>query len=156
MIIRNLLLGAVALTTAAAPLAASAQDWRRGDRDGRHQRWDRRDGYRGDSYRGDRYRSNRYYGQRYSYAPNYYSYGYAQPYYYGGYQPYYGGGYYNQSRWYRGAVLPYNYRRSWYIDDYYRYGYSRPPRGYGYYRTNTGDIVLAALATGVILSIIGR
>ena len=38
--------------------------------------------------------------------------------------------------------------------DYNRYGYGPPPRGYGYYRTDTGDIVLAAIATGVILSLL--
>ena len=57
-------------------------------------------------------------------------------------------------RWARGQVIPYNHRRSWYVRDYHRYGWAPPPRGYGYYRTDTGDIVLAAIATGVILSLI--
>jgi len=41
-----------------------------------------------------------------------------------------------------------------YISDYRRYGYRTPPRGYRYYRTNQGDVVLAAVATGIIASVI--
>jgi len=41
-----------------------------------------------------------------------------------------------------------------YLSDYGRYGYRAPPRGYRYYRTNTGDVVLAAVATGIIASVI--
>ncbi|RZJ26734.1 MAG: hypothetical protein EON85_06760, partial [Brevundimonas sp.] len=59
-------------------------------------------------------------------------------------------------RWQRGAVVPREYRRSWYVNDYRRYGYSAPPRGYGYYRTDTGDVVLAAIATGVVISLLSR
>lgn len=156
--IKGLVLGAVALATVAAPMTASAQRWGDRDRDGRYERWERRadrnrvDGGRytyreryNDYRRGyrDQYRDSRYYGPRYSYGYNY-----APP--YGRAYGYYN----NPRRWYRGAVLPYDYRRSWYVSDYGRYGWSRPPRGYGYYRTDTGDIVLAALATGVILSIL--
>jgi len=57
-------------------------------------------------------------------------------------------------RWARGQVIPYDYRRSWYVRDYRRYGWAPPPRGYGYYRQDPGDIVLAAIATGVILSLL--
>jgi Ni/Co efflux regulator RcnB len=58
-------------------------------------------------------------------------------------------------RWSRGDRLPSHYRgRGYYVDDYYRYGYREPPRGYRYYRTDTGDIVLAAIATGIIASVI--
>ena len=64
--------------------------------------------------------------------------------------------YRNARRYYRGGTLPYQYRSSWYIRDYNRYGYAPPPRGYGYYRTDTGDIVVAALATGVILSLLNN
>ena len=154
MIIRNLILGAVTAATVAAPMAASAQGWRgRGDRDrdGRYEQWERR---------ADR---NRYDGGRYTYRERYndyrrgvrdqyrdgrYAYGYGY-----GPRPYYGGGYYNQPRWYRGAVIPYGYRRPWYVNNYRYYGWAPPPRGYGDYRTDTGDVVLAALATGVVLSI---
>lgn len=41
-----------------------------------------------------------------------------------------------------------------YVADYRRYGYRAPPRGYRYYRTNQGDVVLAAIATGIIASVI--
>ena len=41
-----------------------------------------------------------------------------------------------------------------YLADYGRYGYRAPPRGYRYYRTNGGDVVLAAVATGIIASVI--
>lgn len=161
MIIKSLVLGAVALTTALAPMAADAQNWRgRGDRDrdGRYERWERRADQ--NRYDGGRYTNRERYndyrrGVRDQYRDNYRGYNGGYAYNYGPrYQPYYGGGYYQPRRWYRGAVLPYEYRRPWYINDYGYYGYSRPPRGYGYYRTDSGDIVLAALATGVILSVI--
>jgi Ni/Co efflux regulator RcnB len=42
------------------------------------------------------------------------------------------------------------------VNDYRRYGYGPPPRGYGYYRTDTGDVVLAAIATGVIISLLSN
>ena len=41
-----------------------------------------------------------------------------------------------------------------YLSDYRRFGYRAPPRGYRYYRTNGGDVVLAAVATGIIASVI--
>lgn len=150
--IKRLLIGALAVATLAAPAAASAQSWR-GDRDhdGRYERWERRadrNRWDGDRYtrreryndwrRGarDQWRDNRRYYR--DYGPSYgYGYGYHAP-----------------RRWYRGAVIPYDYRRSWYVNDYRRYGWAPPPRGYGYYRTDSGDIVLAAIATGVILSLI--
>jgi Ni/Co efflux regulator RcnB len=59
-------------------------------------------------------------------------------------------------RWSRGDRLPYEYRSSYYVNDYSRYGYRAPPRGYGYYRTDAGDIVMAAIATGVIVSILSH
>ncbi len=39
------------------------------------------------------------------------------------------------------------------ISDYGRYRLQRPGRGYAYYRTDTGDIVMAAIATGLIASV---
>ena len=139
---RIFVIGAVALATLAAPVAASAQSWRGGgdrDRDGRYERWERRDDRRHDrrEYRHDRrYDDRRYDDRRY----------YGHPY----------GNAYGQRRWYRGATIPHNYRSSWYVRDYNRYGYGPPPRGYGYYRTDTGDVVIAALATGVILSLLSN
>lgn len=107
-------------------------------------------------------RTTYYYNTYPSYS---YGFGYGQPYYgynnnYGynnyGYNSYgYGSGYdYYPAprRWVRGQYLPPEYRR-YIVTDYYRYGYGPPPRGYGYYRTNTGEIILAAIATGLILSV---
>ena len=128
-------IGAVTLATLAAPMAASAQQWRGGDRDrdGRYERWDRRDDRR-DDRRWDRRERERYNDYRRHQRQE------AREY----------------RRWARGQAIPYNYRNSWYIRDYNRYGYRTPPRGYGYYRTDTGDVVLAALATGVIISLLSN
>ena len=58
-------------------------------------------------------------------------------------------------RWERGQRLPSQYRgRDRYVSDWGRYRLSAPPRGYGYYRQDNGDFVLAALATGLIASLI--
>jgi Ni/Co efflux regulator RcnB len=145
---KTLMIGALALAAlTAAPSMASAQSRYHGgdrDRDGRYERWERRsDRNRHDGGRyTDRERYNDYRrGARDQYRDNRYAYGY-------------GGGYYQPRRWSRGSVIPYDYRRNWYVNDYRRYGWNAPPRGYGYYRTDTGDVVLAALATGVILSLI--
>ena len=128
-------IGAVALATLAAPVAASAQQWRGGDRDrdGRYERWERRSDH------------NRYDGGRYTNRERYNDYRRGQR-----------DQYRDSRRYYRGATLPYQYRNSWYVRDYNRYGYAPPPRGYGYYRTDTGDVVLAALATGVIISLLSN
>ena len=57
-------------------------------------------------------------------------------------------------RWQRGQRLDQRYRsRDRMISDYGRYRLQRPSRGYAYYRTDTGDIVMAAIATGVIASV---
>lgn len=134
---QTLIIGAMALATLAAPMAASAQSWRGGDRDrdGRYERWERRDDRRDDRRWDDRRYDNRYDNRRY--------------------RPPYGNAY-GHRRWARGQAIPYNYRSSWYIRDYNRYGYRTPPSGYGYYRTDTGDVVLAALATGVIISLLSN
>ncbi|WP_339872091.1 RcnB family protein [uncultured Brevundimonas sp.] len=167
---------AVALTTTAAPLAAEAQSrrdrheqrqdrrddrrdhrqdrwndrrdhradrrdhrWenRRDRRDYRaHQRWDRthRDWYRGRSdfrdYRGVR--------NGYWYAP---SYGYYRV------NPRY-----TRHRWQRGHTLPAAYR-GYYVRDPYVYGLRPAPRGYRYVHAGN-DIVLMAVATGLIISVL--
>ncbi|WP_309627152.1 RcnB family protein [Brevundimonas sp.] len=127
-------IGAVALATLAAPVAASAQSWRHGDRDrdGRYERWERRSDH------------NRWDGGRYTQRERYNDYRRGQR-----------DQYRDSRRYYRGATLPYEYRSRWYVRDYNHYGWRQPPRGYGYYRTDTGDVVIAALATGVILSLLG-
>lgn len=128
-------IGAVTLATLAAPMAASAQQWRGGDRDrdGRYERWERRSDH------------NRWDGGRYTNRERYNDYRRGQR-----------DQWRDSRRYYRGATLPYQYRNSWYVRDYNRYGYAPPPRGYGYYRTDTGDVVLAALATGVIISLLSN
>jgi Ni/Co efflux regulator RcnB len=131
-------LGAAALAVVATPMAASAQSYR-GDRDhdGRYERNERRadrNRYDGGRYTNrERYNDDRRYArdQRQDYR-------------------------HDQRRYYRGGTLPYQYRSNWYIRDYNRYGYAPPPRGYGYYRTDTGDIVMAALATGLIVSLLSN
>ncbi len=146
---RTLIIGALAtLATVAAPMAASAQQWRGDrDRDGRYERWERRADQ--NRYDGGRYTNRERYndwrrGQRDQWRDG------------RRYGPPYGNAYGHRSRWYRGAVIPYDYRGRCYVRDYHRYGYAPPPRGYGYYRTDTGDIVLAALATGVIISLLNN
>jgi Ni/Co efflux regulator RcnB len=56
--------------------------------------------------------------------------------------------------WHKGDRIRYNDRRFGEVD-YRAYRYNAPPRGYHYVRdNNTGEILLAAIATGVIASII--
>lgn len=65
----------------------------------------------------------------------------------------YGHGYH---RYARGQRFD-NYRsRSYIVSDYRRYGWRAPPRGYAYYRADNGDVVMAALATGIIASVIAN
>lgn len=60
-------------------------------------------------------------------------------------------------RWTRGERLDRRWHnRSYVVNDYRRYGWRAPPRGYAYYRTDTGDVVLAAVATGIISSVIAN
>ncbi len=57
-------------------------------------------------------------------------------------------------KWKRGDRLG-DYRRSYREVDYRSYHLRQPPRGYHYVRdNNTGEIILAAIATGIIASII--
>jgi len=124
---KPLIAGLAGLMALSAPMAASAQSWRSDrDRDGRYERWERREDRR--DYREDRRDYRRYEReQRREYR-----------------------------RWARGQAIPREYRSRWHVRDYQRYGYRAPPRGYGYYRTDTGDVVLAALATGVIISLLSN
>lgn len=139
---KPLIIGALTLGMLGAPLAASAQSWGDRDRDGRYERWERRSdqnrwdgrGYtrrerERDWRRGQRDQARDWRRDRREYRRD-------------------------MRRWHRGAVIPYDYRRNWYVNDYRRYGYPPPPRGHAYYRTDTGDIVLAVIATGVILSLL--
>jgi len=177
---KHLLYAAVALATAAAPIAASADPQGRGhgherreDRrelreDRRELREDRhharRDGYvsnrerreiyrdraeirrdrrelRYDRHRADTWRNRSewrsYRGARsgYWYAPGY------------GYRPYA-----RSHHWRRGGYVP-AYYRTYYVQDPYYYNLRPAPRGYRYVYAD-GNIVLMALATGLIASVI--
>lgn len=110
-------------------------EWNRDrDRDGRPDQWDRRD-RRSDrrDWRNDRGRPH----QRWTYYGGNY-----------GYQGY-------QGRWRTGQRYPYYRDRGYYVSNYSQYGLPAPRRGYRYYRADNGDIVMAAVATGVIGLIIG-
>lgn len=132
---KRLLIATTALAVALSGTAASAQDgYRGGDRGAYGQ--DNRDGYRQDrrddrrddraDYRRDRRDDRRDFRDRHDDRR-----GYAR---------------YARGQRYRGDGA--------YVADYRRFGYRAPPRGYRYYRTNGGDVVLAAVATGIIASVI--
>ena len=56
--------------------------------------------------------------------------------------------------WSYGQSMPYAYRTQRYvINDYHRYGLARPPHGYEYVRSGN-DVVLAAVAGGLISAVI--
>ena len=111
---KPLMIGALSLATLAAPMAASAQDWRRGDRDrdGRYERWERRaDQNRWDGRRytdRERYRDWRR-GQRDQWRDSRRYYG-----------PPYGNAWGYRAK--RGYYDPYQVRRFW---DGYRWRYYR-------------------------------
>jgi len=106
------------------------REWNRDrDRDGRPDQFDRRDNRR-DGQRYDNQRGYRYYGGQ------------------NGYQGYRG-------QWRTGQRFPYYNQRRYVIDDYRRYGLPAPHRGYRYYRDDNGDVVMAAIASGIIGLIIG-
>jgi Ni/Co efflux regulator RcnB len=58
--------------------------------------------------------------------------------------------------WHKGERVPAEYRdRNYVVDDWHEHGLSAPPRGYHWVGVN-GDYVLAAVATGVIASVIAN
>lgn len=142
---KKMIIGAVVAASAlSAPLAASAQSWGDRDRDGRYERHERR---------ADR---NRHDGGRYTERERYNDYRRYQRDQRRDHNRWEREQRREYRRWARGQTIPYGYRNSWYVRDYNRYGYAPPPRGYGYYRTDSGDIVLAAIATGVIISLLSN
>ena len=61
---------------------------------------------------------------------------------------------YESRSWSYGQSMPYAYRTQRYvINDYARYGLQRPPHGYQYVRSGN-DVVLAAVAGGLISAVI--
>lgn len=132
-------LAAIASVLTAAPASAQGR-WRDSDRDGRPDRVERgrdrdRDG-RPDQF--DR-RDNRRGGQQYRWN------NYGGRYGYNGYR----------GRWREGQRYTYWNDRRRYINDYRRYNLPPPRNGYRYYRDNNGDIVMAAIGTGIIGLILG-
>lgn len=122
---------ALSIVLPAAPAAAQRHD---SDRDGRSDRaeWNRdrdRDG-RPDQWDRHDNRRLRYYGGNHGYR---------------GYE----------GRWRSGQRYPYWRDRGYYISDYRAYGLPAPRHGYRYYRADNGDVVMAAVASGVIGMIIG-
>ena len=115
-------------------------DWHRGhdrddrwdgdDHDGRWDRDDRHDRGRHNGWRDRRGRSWTYYGGSYGYN---------------GYD----------GDWRVGQRYPYYQDRSYVVSDYGYYGLPAPRPGYRYYRDRNGDIVMAAIAGGLIGLIIG-
>ena len=107
----------------------------RADRyDSRNDRYDRSDRYDRDDRRDNRYEqraSRRYNAGRYQ-APR----GYAV------------------RQWSYGQRMPSYYRSNQYVvSDYGRYGLRQPPRGYQYVRSGD-DVVMTAIATGLITAVI--
>ena len=67
------------------------------------------------------------------------------------------GGRQNNERWSRGDRIPTEYRQNRYVvSEWRQYGLNRPPRGYHWVRNNNNDFYLAAIATGVIATVIYR
>lgn len=137
---KKFLTATLALTVLASAGAASAQPYQ-GRGDGRYeQTQDRRDDRRDDRRaerrddRGDsryeRRAERRYNAGRYK-APR-------------GYQA---------RSWHRGDRLPSQYRGNAYRVDYRTYRLAPPPRGYHYNRVGN-DVVLSAIATGVVASVL--
>ena len=143
MIVSTLIIAMTGISVAQAD-----DQWRgQGGRDQHGGQWDHRDGdQRGaqrQDNRGDRsqWRDNRggnpqWQGQRYR-APN----------------PYFRPHGYQVRSWHGGDRLPPAYRGRQYYVDYRHYHLNPPPRGYRWVRVDN-DIVLAAITTGLIMSVV--
>lgn len=168
-----LLLALASLTSIAAPAMADDDDRRgrgydrgrhydrddddRDRRDGRYdrrddrhdRRYDRRDAYR-HGYR-DGYRHDRRDDHRVYYVPP---------------RPVYRSGHYYAPRqvyhrgpppWARGRHYRHHgYGPTYVVHDYRPYRLHSPPRGYHWRRSDTGDFLLVAIATGIIADVILR
>ena len=143
----------IASTSLGMASAASAQSYGYGNQDRYERRDDRRDDrrdYRDDrrEYRQDRRDDRREYRQdqrayaRWQRAERRYNAGrYQAP---RGYQT---------RNWAYGQRIPAAYSRGYVVNDYNRYGLRAPPRGYHYVRSGN-DVVLAAIAGGLITAVI--
>ena len=142
--------GMGALLAAASVLSAvpASAQYRDHDRDGVPDRYDRhddrrdwRDGDRRDWRNGDRRWDRRDWRDQRGHQWRYYGNNY-------GYDGYRGA-------WRTGQRYPYWRDNRYYISDWRAYDLPPPRPGYRYYRDRNGDIVMAAVATGVIGLIIG-
>jgi Ni/Co efflux regulator RcnB len=143
---KKILIGAVALSVLASAGLANAQPYQNRQNDRYEQTRDRQDDRRDERRdnqdnrydqrrdrqddRADQRAQRRYSAGRYQ-APR-------------GYQA---------RQWHRGERLPAAYRSRAYTVDYRAYGLRAPPRGYQYVRVNN-DVVMTAVATGLITSVI--
>jgi Ni/Co efflux regulator RcnB len=125
-------LAAIACVLAAVP--AGAQDR---DHDGRSDRteWNRERNHDGRPDQRDRHDKQgayrwSYYGGRYGYA---------------GYR----------GHWREGQRYPHWNNSHYYVTDYRAYNLPPPRAGYRYYRDDSGDIVMAAIGSGIIGLILG-
>ena len=152
---RHAIKSALSLLFVAALVAtpAIAKDHGRGhdrdhDRYGYHDRDDRDDDRYEDRRRSDKHHhDDRYYRS----APPRVVY---RPVYRNEYRPAYHPGY-GQPRWARGARYYDNgYGPTYVIRDYRGYGLRAPPRGYYWRRSDAGDYLLVAIATGIITDLI--
>jgi Ni/Co efflux regulator RcnB len=158
--------------------AAQAQQWR-GEAQGPHQqqqwrgqhqapaqvqehqqRWAQRQQWQAPAYQ-QRYVQPQYnYQRQYQPQPQYHAYNNYAPRYYGGgyanYAPrYYGhGGHYGGSRYYVGGYAPVYASHRYWINDWRARHLYAPPYGYQWVETDTGDVLLLALATGLIANAI--
>ena len=58
-------------------------------------------------------------------------------------------------RWSRGhRYYRTGYGRTYVVNDYYNYGLRRPPNGYYWRRSDAGDYLMVAIATGIIADLI--
>lgn len=142
-------IAAAAALTLVGPLAAAPAF---ADPPGRHAQHDRRDNDRND-YRNDRRdRDNR--GQRWD-DRRYNGYTYNGRWYYG--QPtraQMSRAQFGWHQWRRGDRLPSAYHQRYRNVDYRAARLRAPPRGYHYVRDDRGDVLMVAIATGLIASVI--
>lgn len=132
---KRLIVAAIAASTLLGSVAmADPRGHDRGPHEQRHEqrghdnghRWDRNDRDYRSYHSHDRYKAVRYYPPR---------------------------GYHSRD-WYRGARMPAAYYAPRYVvRDYHAYRLHAPPRGYHWVRVNN-DVVLAAIATGVVLQVV--
>ena len=63
---------------------------------------------------------------------------------------------YKAHKWHKGERLPAEYRTKVYVvEDYNSYRLRQPPRGYHWVRVDN-DVVLTAIATGVVLEVVNE